>query len=366
MKKYITTNNSHPLYIQLYEHLKKDIVNGIYPYGHKLPSKRIMAEESKVSIITVKHAYELLCDEGYVESRERSGYFISFREGDGFASSEKEMSPYTHQGYVMHELSFPFSVLAKTMRRILSYYGEQVFEKSPNKGYVELRDEIRKYLGRNRSVYADIDQIIVGSGAEYLYNLIVGLFENDTVFALEDPSYEKIERVYRAAGVLVEKLPLGETGIESDALSSTKADILHVSPYRSFPSGITASASKKHEYIRWANQGGRYIIEDDFESEFSVSRKPEDTMFSLSDQDNVIYMNTFSKTISGSLRVGYMVLPKQLVKRFDENLGFYSCTVPTYEQLLIAELIRNGDFERHINRVRRKKRREMDIVKSYC
>ncbi|MBE5924878.1 MAG: PLP-dependent aminotransferase family protein [Lachnospiraceae bacterium] len=358
MKKSITNNNSNPLYIQLYDHLKNDIVNGIYPYGHRLPSKRVMAEEMKVSIITVKHAYELLCDEGYVESRERSGYFVSFREDDGFVRSEKEMLPYAHQGFMMTELSFPFSVLAKTMRRILTDYEEQVFEKSPNKGCVELRDEIRKYLGRNRSVYADIEQIIVGSGAEYLYNLIVGLFENDTVFALEDPSYEKIERVYKAAGVYVEKLPLGESGIESDALTSTNADILHVSPYRSFPSGITATASKKHEYIRWAKQADRYIIEDDFESEFSVSRKPEDTMFALSDQDNVIYMNTFSKTISGSLRVGYMVLPKQLVQRFDDKLGFYSCTVPTYEQLLIAELIRNGDFERHINRVRRKKRRE--------
>ena len=268
------------------------------------------------------------------------------------------MISHTHHRHQMPELSFPFSVLARTMRRILTEYGEQVFEKSTNKGCALLRDEIRKYLGRNRSVYADIEQIIIGSGAEYLYNLIVGLFGTDTVFALEYPSYEKIEKVYRAAGVQVEKLPLGENGIESNALSSSNADVLHVSPYRSFPSGITASASKKHEYIRWAGRYGRYIIEDDFESEFSVSRKPEDTMFELSEHDNVIYMNTFSKTISGSLRVGYMVLPKRLVQKFDMDLGFYSCTVPTFEQILIAELIRNGDFERHINRVRRRKRRD--------
>ncbi|MCR4590534.1 MAG: PLP-dependent aminotransferase family protein [Lachnospiraceae bacterium] len=353
-----TIDHSQPLYIKLYEHIKENIVTGAYPYGHRLPSRRIMADETKVSIITVKHAYELLCDEGYIESRERSGYYVAFREDDGFALSEKGMISHIHQGYMMPELSFPFSVLAKTMRRILTEYGEKVFEKSPNKGCIELRDEIRKYLGRNRSVYADIEQIIVGSGAEYLYNLIVGLFGMDTVFALEYPSYEKIEKVYRTAGVQVEKLPLGKNGIESNALSSTNAGILHVSPYRSFPSGITASASKKHEYIRWAEQCDRYIIEDDFESEFSVSKKPEDTMFALSEDDNVIYMNTFSKTISGSLRAGYMVLPKRLVQRFDMELGFYSCTVPTFEQILIAELIRNGDFERHINRVRRKKRRD--------
>ena len=358
MSKEGTIDHSQPLYIKLYEHIKENIVAGAYSYGHRLPSKRIMAEEAKVSIITVKHAYELLCDEGYVESRERSGYYVAFREEDGFACSEKEMISHTHHRHQMPELSFPFSVLARTMRRILTEYGEQVFEKSTNKGCALLRDEIRKYLGRNRSVYADIEQIIIGSGAEYLYNLIVGLFGTDTVFALEYPSYEKIAKVYRAAGVQVEKLPLGENGIESNALSSSNADVLHVSPYRSFPSGITASASKKHEYIRWAGRYGRYIIEDDFESEFSVSRKPEDTMFELSEHDNVIYMNTFSKTISGSLRVGYMVLPKRLVQKFDMDLGFYSCTVPTFEQILIAELIRNGDFERHINRVRRRKRRD--------
>ena len=126
-------------------------------------------------------------------------------------------------------------------------YGEQILERSPNKGCLILRNEIRKYLGRNRSIYADTEQIVVGSGAEYLYNLIVGLFEKDTVFALEDPSYEKIEKVYRIAGVCLEMLPLGENGIESEALSGTAADILHISPYRSFPSGITASASKKHD-----------------------------------------------------------------------------------------------------------------------
>ena len=135
--------------------------------------------------------------------------------------------------------------------------------------------------------------------------------------------------------------------------------MLHTTPYRSFPTGVSASASKRHEYIRWSNAGGRYIIEDDFESEFSVSTKPEDTLFALSSGDNVIYLNTFSKTISPSLRIGYMVLPQKLVGDFDERLGFYSCTVPTFEQHVVARLIANGDFERHINKVRRDKRKEL-------
>ena len=155
-------------------------------------------------------------------------------------------------------------------------------------------------------------------------------------------------------------LPLSADGIDSKALAGTRASILHTTPYRSYPTGVTATASKRHEYIRWASVGERYIIEDDFESEFSVSTKAEDTLFSLL-PGRVIYLNTFSMTVSPALRVGYMVLPKRLAKEFDSRLGFYSCTVPTFEQYVLARLIENGDFERHINRVRRHKRKEMQI-----
>jgi GntR family transcriptional regulator/MocR family aminotransferase len=161
------------------------------------------------------------------------------------------------------------------------------------------------------------------------------------------------------AEVACDSLPLTSSGIDSKALEATKAQVLHTTPYRSYPSGVTADASKRYEYIRWSEQGARYIIEDDFESEFSVSAKPTETLFSLSDHDNVIYLNTFSKTISPSLRIGYMVLPQHLVTCFNRKLGFYSCTVPTFMQYVLAELIDNGDFERHINRVRRSKRKAL-------
>lgn len=144
-------------------------------------------------------------------------------------------------------------------------------------------------------------------------------------------------------------------------MSASKAQILHTTPYRSFPSGVTASVSKRHEYIRWAETDNRYIIEDDYESEFSVFTKPTETLFSLSDRDNVIYLNTFSKTISPALQIAYMVLPEHLVATFAEKLGFYSCTAPTYMQLVVAQLINNGDFERHINRVRRHKRKDEQL-----
>jgi GntR family transcriptional regulator/MocR family aminotransferase len=198
--------------------------------------------------------------------------------------------------------------------------------------------------------------IVIGSGAEYLYNLIAGLLGEDRKFAIEDPSYAKIRKVYKNANIKYELLPLGKNGIESSALNKTKASVLHISPFRSYPTGITASASKRHEYIRWADSADRIIVEDDFESEFSIISKPVETLFSMATKDNVIYLNTFSKTISPALRVGYMVLPEHLVEEFNKKLGFYSCTVPTFEQLVLTELLNNGSFERHINRMRRKLR----------
>ena len=204
-----------------------------------------------------------------------------------------------------------------------------------------------------------MEQIIIGSGSEYLYGLIIELLGRNRTYAIESPSYKKIEQVYQANEIHYDPLPLTYSGINSKSLFSTKADVLHTTPYRSYPSGVTATASKRHEYIRWSKQGKRYIIEDDYESEFSVSAKPTETLFALSNSDNVFYLNTFSKTISPSLRIGYMVLPKHLVIPFERKLGFYSCTVPTFMQYVLTELINNGDFERHINRVRRIKRKEL-------
>lgn len=360
--KYKVDKSNRPIYLQVYGQIKEDIVNGKLPYNSKLPSKRLLAEELEISTVTVEHAYALLSDEGYVESKERSGYFVIFKASDGFTPSKWESSPKSLvKNHTHNHPDFPFSVLCKTMRNILTVYGEEILEKSPSEGCEQLRMAIARYLARNRGIDICADQIVVGSGAEYLYGLIIELLGRDRIYGIEEPSYEKIEQVYFSAGVRFERLALSHDGIDSAALANASCDVLHTTPYRSFPSGVTASASKRHEYIRWASARGRYIIEDDFESEFSVSTKSEDTLFSLSKDSNVIYLNTFSKTISASLRVGYMVLPKKLASLFKEKLGFYSCTVPTYEQYVIASLIDSGDFERHINRVRRYKRRELSV-----
>ena len=359
MKYYINEQSNKAAYLQLYEQLKKDIVSGTYAYGTKVPSKRFLAEETGVSVITVQHAYSILCDEGYVESRQRSGYFVIYKESDFNTTADiREIT-------VVHKMSgsgmkneFPFSVMAKTMRKVLSEYGDEILIKSPNQGCPELRQAIALYLGRSSGISVKPEQIVIGSGAEYLYSLIAQLLGKNRKFALENPSYEKISSVYEANGVCFEMLKMTQDGIKTTELEKTEATVLHITPFNSFPSGITASASKRSEYIQWAKKRGGYIIEDNYDSELTVSKKNVDTVFSLAKDCPVIYLNTFSETVAPSMRVGYMVLPESMLSDFESKLGFYSCTVPVFEQYVLSELISNGDFERHINRIRRARRKQ--------
>ena len=374
MKYRVETKNTkentskEPAYMQLYLQIRKDIVSGAYKYGSKLPSKRILAEESGVSVITVEHTYAILCDEGYVESRERSGYFVIYKEKDFISVGDNEFAS-KHDEYDIKrseshatETTIPYSVLAKTMRKVISDYGESLLVKSPNHGCSELRKAISSYLARSNGIQAKPEQIIIGSGAEYLYSLAVQLLGKERLFAIENPSYEKIRQVYTALGVKYELLKMGRDGIKTQELEKSNATVLHVTPFNSYPSNVTASVSKRNEYIQWTQNKNAYIIEDNYGSELTLSTKAEDTVFSMASKNNVIYLNTFSKTIAPSIRVGYMVLPMELLEDFQKRLGFYSCTVPVFEQYVIAELIENGDFERHINRVRRIGRKKSGYI----
>lgn len=348
-----------PLYLYAYKRLRKEIVDGMYKEGQKLPSKRTFAEAMGISVITAEHAYGLLESEGYIEARQRSGYFCIFKKNDRFLSSVPSDADYPESAKVSTGYGgFPFSLYAKTARRVLSEYGEKILlaDNSPADGV--LAREIAAYLGRSRGMEVSPGQIIVGSGAEALYGVITDLLGRERIYAAEDPSYEMIEKVYISKGIRYEMLPLGKNGIKSGALAGTSATVLHITPYRSFPSGVTADASKRSEYIRWAEEGDRYIVEDDFESEFTVTGKIYDTVFSSSDKGNVIYMNTFSKSVSPAVRIAYLVLSEPLLSVFKEKFGGYRCTVPVFEQYIMASLLKSGEFERHINRTRRLMRKE--------
>ncbi|MBR2669361.1 MAG: PLP-dependent aminotransferase family protein [Solobacterium sp.] len=344
-------------YLKIYEDIKQKIISGIYSSGDKLPSKRTLAEQYGVSLITVEQAYRILSEEGYIQTRERSGYYVIYKTGEIFTGTSFHTDAVPHSTRNYEDEDFSFAILAKTMRKIITEYYDSLVERSPNSGCKILKDSIRLYLARSRGMIVEEKQIIIGSGAEHLYGLLVQFFGADKIYATEDPSYSMIRNVYKAYKVQkIEYLKMDHTGIRSDELQRSQADVLHVTPYNSYPSGITAGASKKQEYVQWAIQHHSYIIEDDFDSEFTLSSKAEDTLYHLS-PDHVFYLNTFSKTISPSMRVGYMIVPEHLVEEYNKKLGFYSCSVPVFEQYLIAELINSGSFERHINRVRRMRRR---------
>ena len=342
-------------YLRLYKELRSRILAGTYAYGERFPSKRTAARESGLSLITVQHAYEILCAEGWLESRERSGYFVAYHEKAGLPPPCVPEIPDTGPKEGEVNSSLPFAVYARAMRGVLAEYGERIMEKSPNKGCPELREALASYLAAQRGMAVSPAQIVIGSGAEYLYSMIVRILGTGRVYALESPSYEAIRLVYEAAGASCRMLPMGPGGIRSDSLFATDAAVLHVTPFHSWPTGVTAGASKRREYVSWAEQRGGYLVEDDFDSELSASSKAEDTLYALS-PERVIHVNTFTRTVFPALRVGYMVLPPALLPVYQERAGFYSCSVPVAEQLVLTKLLTSGEFVRHLRRVRRKVR----------
>lgn len=347
MKYFVDKESRLPAYVQLYTQLRSDIESGAIPAGSRLPSKRTLAAETGVSVITAEHCYALLADEGYAEARERSGYFAAAAAG-----GMPPVKPVSVESMRAEDIpaDFPFSIYAKTMRRVITEYGSGILSRGENMGCTALRRAISDYLMRSRGIKAAAEQIIVGSGAEYLYSLVLPLCGRRRRIALENPSYEKIRRVYESSGADCELLTLGPCGIVSDELEGCTAGILHVTPYHSYPSGVTATAEKRREYAAWAETADAYIVEDDYDSEFSA--KPVETVYSIC-PERVIYVNSFSKTIAPSIRTGYMVLPESLAARYHERLGFLSCTVPVFEQLVLTEFITAGDMERYINRRRK-------------
>ena len=344
-------------YYGLYINIKNRILNGEYRAGEKLPSKRVMAEMTGYSIITVQTAYGMLADEGYVEARERSGYFVL--PLIGVVTKNKNIYEssviYAPEDEDEAAVEFEYSVWFKTVRRVMADDGKKLFVKAPSKGCAVLRNAIADYLWRYRGMAVDANRIIIGSGAEQLYEIAVKILGRDKIFGIEDPCYERIPQVYEEMGVKVKRLKMGSDGIEDDCLNDDGFDILHVTPFHSYPSGVTATIQKRYKYLSWVKKE-RYVIEDDFDSEFFLPGQPIESLYSLDGGNSVIYMNTFSKSLSPAIRLGYMILPEGLLKIYNEKLGNFSCTVPVMEQHVLAEFIKEGDFERHLNRTRRRKK----------
>ena len=346
-------------YYSLYSKIRDDIICGNLKKGEKLPSKRALASNLSVSVITVQTAYEQLLAEGYIYSVERSGYFVSDVQGQtGVPPFEKTEEEGQSQKYALDLVSgsppaelFPFSVWAKLMRRVLSEEGEHLLERVPCQGDMSLRREISAYLYRMRGVVAHPSRIVVGAGAEYLYGIIVQMVGRDKLFAVENPCYGKINSTYNLYGARCLPVPVRKYGADPDVVEHSSAHMLHLSPSHQFPTGAVMPAAVRSRLINWARLNGSYIIEDDYDSEFRLEGKPLQSMLGLC-PDRVIYINTFSKSLAPSMRMGYMVLPPELLKTFLSIFSRTANVVPLFEQKTLALMIGGGYFERHINRLK--------------
>ena len=364
------------LYEFLYKSIKNDILSGKLRNGERLPSKRVLAEHLSISTITVENAYNQLVAEGYIYSKPKSGFYVSpiispkihVSDNRYMYSAEKEAEPSDlykadFAGNAAAQESFPFVTWAKLMRQTMADKREELILNSPSIGVSELRLAISEYLFQFRGMSADPECIIIGAGTEYLYSLIIQLLGREKKYALEDPGYKKIAQIYKANNVNFECIPIDSQGISNSELSDSSAEVLHISPTHHFPTGIVTPVSRRYELLAWAQENeGRYIIEDDYDSEFRFSGKPIPSLQSIDTLGKVIYINTFSKSLASTIRISYMVLPKALMERYKKELSFYSCTVSTFEQYTLAAFIRQGYFEKHINRMRNYYRAQRDKV----
>lgn len=364
----------------LYEHLYKQIKNDIETFtlspNEKLPSKRALAKNLSISTITVENAYAQLVAEGYIYSVPKSGFYVSDitsgkkvlpkrtnKEPEESAPSTGYFADFVNN-YISGD-NFPFSIWNRLMRETMSDYANKLMEKSPSAGVPELRQAISEHLYQFRGINVSSEQIIIGAGTEYLYGLIIQLLGRDKVYAVEEPGYQKISKVYDANEIISVHIGLDELGIDVNALENSGADILHISPSHHFPTGIVTPISRRYEILSWASKSpDRYIIEDDYDSELRLLGKPIPSLSSIDVLDRVIYMNTFSKSLTSTIRISYMVLPKSLVTKYKSELGFYSCTVSNFEQYTLANFIAKGHMEKHINRMRNYYRTQRDAILS--
>lgn len=360
------------LYEYLYKQIKGDILSFRLAPDEKLPSKRALAKHLNISVITVEGAYGQLLAEGYIYSVPKSGYYVSRLSS---AAQAPELSPAEEDepesetvfadfvGSHGGKSSFPFSVWTRLMREVMSDSPEKLMVRSPSAGVRELREAIAEHLRSFRGMSVRPEQIIVGAGTEYLYGLIIQLLGRDCRYAVEDPGYRKISRIYEANRVDCVYIPMDAKGVDPDALIKSGADVLHISPSHHFPSGTVTPVSRRYELLSWAcSAPGHYIIEDDYDSEFRLMGKPIPSLRSIDLMGKVIYINTFSKSLSSTIRISYMVLPEALMEEYENRLSFYSCTVSNFDQYTLAAFIRGGQLEKHINRMRSLYRSRRDTL----
>lgn len=359
----LSKRENKSIYEYLYEQIKKDICMGVLNADEKLPSKRALSKQLGISVITIESTYGQLLAEGYIYSVPRSGFFVSkldvVWDSKEKKSQKVEKPDNTSNNYSINFSggtsikNFPFDVWTKLLRETMAENRELLLTKSPSSGVFELREAIADYLFQFRGMKVSPNQIVIGAGTEYLYSLIVQLLGSNGIYAIEDPGYQKLAKIYNSLGVNYCPVNIDSEGMSMEGLKDSNARVIHISPAHHFPIGTVTTIGRRYELLNWANEDdNRYIIEDDYDSEFSMFGKPIPTLQSIDSKDKVIYFNTFSKSLTSTIRISYMVLPLSLMKLYNETLSFYSCTVSNFEQYALAKFINRGYFEKHINRMR--------------
>lgn len=353
---------STPLYEYLYQCIRQDIIDGALHTGERLPSKRTLAQHLSIGLITVANAYAQLAVEGYITSKEKQGYFVE--DVSNYRQRRRETAPALPEPIEKEYFadfkanrisikSFPLATWSRLMRETLSLHNDELLKTVPYNGVYELRKAIADYLAHNRAMQVDPAQIIIGAGTEYLYSRLLQMFGPACTFAIEEPGYKKFAAISASYGNPWKYIPIDESGLKIDALEESGADVVHISPANHFPTGIVMPITRRIELFEWVNRiKKRYIIEDDYDSEFRYTGRFILPLYAQDTQNRVIYINTFSKSLVPSLRISYMVLPRRLLTRYEETMSFYSCTVSSFEQYTLARFISEGYFERHINKMK--------------
>ena len=365
--------SDRPLYDQLYRLLRADIESGAIAEGERLPGRRALAAQLGVSKITVENAYQQLTAEGYIHARSRSGYYVDKVDASIGADEADPLSPAREfrrgDGYPVDFVKnstdpslFPFSVWARLTRAALAECGSDLICPQPFAGSLALREALCRLLHRMKGISCTPEQIFIGTGGEYLSNLLVQFIGRNHICAMETPGYPLTAQLMRMNDVPLITLPMDEHGVNMEALRNSGADVLILSPSHHFPTGIATPIGRRQEILNWAAEGNRIVIENDFDSEFRFTGMPIPSLMSIDRSGSTVYLNTFSKSISPSVRVSYMVLPPELARKYNERMDFYSCTAPVMEQYVLERFITLGYYDRHIARMKRAYRACRDKV----